>query len=118
MSGPHFRPNSGIAALAAQSFRPQNRSGLPENFSKNPLDDLVALSVPGQKRRSNSRQATPTLPTGRYGLAFFVGAGAAVFFLAVSPPVLLNSVKASLALNGNRRTDVSPVVLRVTSTRR
>src|SRR6266478_2604435 len=54
----------------------------------------------------------------RYGLAFFAGGGAAVFFLGVSPPPLLSSVKASLALKGKRRTDCSPVVLKVTSTRR
>src|SRR5215470_1093328 len=57
-----------------------------------------------------------------YGLAGFLGAGfglvSAAAPLAFSPPPLLSSVKASLALNGNCRTDCSPVVLKVTSTRR
>ena len=48
----------------------------------------------------------------------FCWAAADAFFFARSPPDLLSKVKASLALNGKRRTDCSPVVLRVTSTRR
>src|SRR5439155_20535610 len=67
---------------------------------------------------SLSRRRCTLLGLRRYGLAFFAGAGAVVFFLGVSPPLLLSSVKASLALKGKRRTDCSPVVLRVTSTRR
>src|SRR5437016_4003739 len=88
-----------------------------------------ALDVPeqlgfdqrGHQRRTVYRRER-TLPAADcaspYGLAFFAGAGADVFFLAVSPPPRLSNVKASLALKGKRRTDCSPVVLRVTSTRR
>src|ERR1700691_4591590 len=55
----------------------------------------------------------------RYGLLvlFFFGAGLAVFFLA-SPSLPPISVNASVALKGNWRTEVWPVVLKVTSTRR
>src|SRR2546422_6770906 len=56
-----------------------------------------------------------------YGLAGFFGAavlGAGALAFPFSAPPLLRSVKASLALKGKRRTDCSPVVLRVTSTRR
>src|SRR5689334_2287708 len=53
-----------------------------------------------------------------YGVTFFFGGAAGAFLLAASPPDLLSKVKASLALNGKRRTDCSPVVLRVMSTRR
>src|SRR5882672_6700762 len=62
-----------------------------------------------------------------YGLVFFLGAGAGFFAVPavpafpvfrVSPPARLSKVRESLALKGKRRTDCSPVVLRVTSTRR
>src|SRR5712664_1797396 len=62
-----------------------------------------------------------------YGLVFFFGAGAGVLafpvvpvfpVFPVAPPALLSKVRASFALKGKRRTDCSPVVLRVTSTRR
>src|SRR5580692_7371453 len=53
-----------------------------------------------------------------YGLgAGFLAAGVFAVPAGAAPP-LLSKVKESLALKGKRRTDCSPVVLRVTSTRR
>src|ERR1700688_357211 len=69
-------------------------------------------------RRAARHSTQVMVGSPNYGLgAGFLAAGA---FAAVpfSPPCLLSRVKASLALNGKRRTDCSPVVLRVTSTRR
>ena len=66
------------------------------------------------------REVFPDLPARRYGflvVGFAAGFFGAAFFLASDslPPI---RVKASVALKGNWRTEVWPVVLKVTSTRR
>src|SRR6266581_8580471 len=71
--------------------RSQNEAGSLNPSRRARLFDLVWLAVPSPEVTSHSGEDFLPRTLGRYGLGFFAGAGAVVFFLVVSPPLRLSS---------------------------
>src|SRR5437016_3142946 len=105
---------------------PEQRNGPFEGRPKSPF---LVLSTASSDHCAGGRRFLRRETATAYGLVFFFGAGVGVLAFPVVPafpvfpvfpvsPPLLSKVRASFALKGKRRTDCSPVVLRVTSTRR